>query len=161
MMYKLSLILPLLLCAAVVPVQAQERTFGLGAIIGEPTGLSAKYWTSPRTAMDFELGWSFAGNDDERPNNGESMVSFHMDYLWHSFDALNTDERLPIYYGIGGRINTGFGNENSLAVRGVVGIAWMPRTSPIDIFFEVAPTLQLVSTTNFGFEAGFGARYYF
>lgn len=35
---------------------AQERRFGLGVIIGEPTGVSAKLWTSPVNAFDFGLG---------------------------------------------------------------------------------------------------------
>jgi len=40
---------------------AQERGFGLGVIIGEPTGISAKLWTSPVNAFDFGLGWSIGG----------------------------------------------------------------------------------------------------
>lgn len=39
-------------------VAAQGRNFGLGVAIGSPTGISAKVWTSQRTAVDFLLGWS-------------------------------------------------------------------------------------------------------
>ena len=41
---------------------AQERDLGLGVIIGEPTGISAKLWTSPVNALDFGLGWSYGGD---------------------------------------------------------------------------------------------------
>jgi hypothetical protein len=41
---------------------AQERNFGLGVIVGEPTGLSAKLWTSNTGALDFGLGWSIGGD---------------------------------------------------------------------------------------------------
>jgi hypothetical protein len=142
---------------------AQERPFGLGVIIGEPTGISAKLWTSPTNAFDFGLGWSVAGNkfDNEGASNGESRIHFHMDYLWHAFDAIKSEERFPIYYGIGGRINTGGGYNTSVAVRGVIGIAWMPRETPIDIFVELAPSLQLSPSTGFAIDAGLGARYYF
>jgi len=34
---------------------AQERTFGLGVMLGEPTGFSAKLWTSNSNAFDFGL----------------------------------------------------------------------------------------------------------
>ena len=130
---------------------AQDRDFGLGVIIGEPTGFSAKLWTSPFNAFDFGLGWT----------NGGNRVDFHMDYLWHSFDAIHSTERFPLYYGIGGRINTGAGNNSSLAIRGVLGIAWLPRATPIDVFFEIVPLLQITQSTGFAIDAAIGARYYF
>jgi hypothetical protein len=141
----------------------QERTFGLGVIIGEPTGISAKLWTTPVNAFDFGLGWSVGGDRFGNYNgfNGGNRVHFHMDYLWHSFDALHSSERFPLYYGIGGRINSGAGYDASVAVRGVFGIAWLPRDTPIDIFLELVPSLQLTSSTGFNIGAGFGARYFF
>jgi hypothetical protein len=84
-----------------------------------------------------------------------------MDYLWHAFGAIHSSERFPLYYGIGGRINTGGGYDPSLAVRGVFGIAWLPHNTPIDVFLEVVPSLQLTPSTGFGIDAGIGARYFF
>jgi hypothetical protein len=149
---------------AVQATQAQERRFGLGVILGEPTGLSAKLWTSPTTAFDFGLGWSVGGDRISKYDgsyDGGSRVHFHMDYLWHSFDAITSTERFPLYYGIGGRINTGAGYNSSAAVRGVIGIAWLPRGTPVDVFIEVVPSLQLTSSTGFAIDAGLGARYFF
>lgn len=143
---------------------AQEHTFGLGVIVGEPTGISAKLWTSSVTAFDFGLGWSIGGDRIGNYNgnyDGGSRVHFHMDYLWHTFDAINSTERLPLYYGIGGRINSGAGYDASAAVRGVFGIAWLPHNTQMDVFFELVPSLQLTSSTLFGLDAGIGARYYF
>lgn len=143
---------------------SQERRFGLGIILGEPTGISAKLWTSGRTALDFGLGWSLGGDRISKYDGyytGESRMHFHMDYLWHSFDAINSTERFPIYYGVGGRINTGAGYESSAAVRGVLGILWLPRGTPIDVFLELVPALQLVPSTGFGIDAGIGVRYFF
>jgi len=143
---------------------AQERKFGLGVIIGEPTGISAKLWTSSVNAFDFGLGWSVGGDrigNYKGHYDGGSRVHFHMDYLWHSFEAIHSSERFPLYYGFGGRINTGAGYNSSAAVRGVIGIAWMPRETPIDIFFEVVPSLQITSSTGFAIDAGLGARYFF
>jgi hypothetical protein len=142
---------------------AQERGFGLGVIIGEPTGLSAKLWTSPENAFDFGLGWSVGGDEFGMYNgyNGGSRVHFHMDYLWHSFEAIHSTQRFPLYYGVGGRINTGAGNNSSLAIRGVVGIAWLPHDTPVDIFLEIVPSFQLTSSTGLWIDAGFGIRYFF
>jgi hypothetical protein len=143
---------------------AQDRGFGLGVIIGEPTGISAKLWTSPVNAFDFGLGWSIGGDrigNYSGSYNGGSRVHFHVDYLWHSFEAIHSSERFPLYYGFGGRVNSGAGYDGSVAVRGVFGIAWLPHHTPIDVFLEVVPSLQLTSSTGFGMEAGIGVRYFF
>jgi hypothetical protein len=143
---------------------AQERPFGLGIIIGAPTGLSAKLWTSNTNAFDAGLGWSM--RDDRFGNRndyyyGRNRVHIHVDYLWHAWDVIHSSDRFPLYYGIGGRINSGDGYESSLAIRGVFGIAWMPRDTPIDVFLELVPLFQLSPASGFGIDAGFGARYYF
>ena len=143
---------------------AQDRGFGLGVILGEPTGLSAKLWTSPINAFDFGLGWSVGGDRLGNYNghyDGRGRMHFHMDYLWHAFHAIESSERFPLYYGIGGRINTGAGYDGSLAIRGVFGIEWMPHNTPVDVFLELVPSLQLTSSTGFGMDAGLGARYFF
>ena len=142
---------------------AQDRGFGLGVIIGEPTGISAKLWTSTVNAFDFGLGWSVGGEQIGKDNNYDkgSRVHFHMDYLWHAFDVIHSSERFPLYYGIGGRINTGGGSDAAVAVRGVFGIAWLPHNTPIDVFLELAPSLQFIPSTGFGLDAGLGARYFF
>ena len=164
MKYSCYALIALCLFLAVQGSVAQNRNFGLGVIIGEPTGISAKLWTSPDNAFDFGFGWSVGGDRVGRYNgyyDGGSRVHFHMDYLWHSFDAIRSSERFPLYYGIGGRINSGAGYDASVAVRGVLGIAWMPHNTPIDVFLELVPSLQLTSSTGFGIDAGFGARYFF
>jgi len=137
---------------------AQQRHLGLGMMIGEPTGISAKLWTSSINAFDFGLGWSLYNDNNDISRN---RVHFHMDYLWHSFGAIRSTERFPLYYGLGGRFNGGPDNESSLAVRGVFGIAWLPNRTPIDIFLELAPSLNLIPSTGFGIDAAIGIRYFF
>jgi len=146
------------------PVTAQDHGFGLGLVVGEPTGLSAKLWTSRINAFDFGLGVAVGGDRISHDNyyyNGESRLHFHMDYLWHSFSAINSSERFPLYYGIGGRYNSGGGYDGSLGVRGVFGIAWLPRATPIDVFLELVPVFQLTPSTGFGIDAGLGIRFFF
>jgi hypothetical protein len=156
------LFLSVLLMAA--PCSAQDRKFGLGVIVGEPTGLSAKLWTSNVTALDFGLGWTLREYTVESHDGyvyQPGRVHFHMDYLWHSWNAIQSTERFPLYYGIGGHFDSGAGYDNTLAVRGVFGLAWMPRRAPIDLFVEVVPSLQLVTSSAVYVDAGLGVRYYF
>jgi hypothetical protein len=149
----------------IVPVlNAQDRGFGLGVILGEPTGLSAKLWTTSTTAFDFGLGWSIGGDrlgSFKGVHDGTSRMHFHVDYLWHAFEAIHSNDRFPLYYGFGGRMNTGGGYDGSLAARGVIGIAWLPRGAPVDVFFELVPAFQVLPSTGIGIDAGLGARYFF
>lgn len=143
---------------------AQQRKFGLGVIIGEPTGVSAKLWASPSSAFDFGLGWSIGGDrigNYDGYYDGSSRIHFHFDYLLHVFNAIGSTEQYPIYYGIGARFNSGGGYYNSLAVRFVVGLAWLPRETPIDMFIEFVPSLQLTSKPGFAIDSALGVRYYF
>ena len=164
MKHSLYAVIAVILFLSATGTIAQERRFGLGVIIGEPTGLSAKLWVSPVNALDFGLGWSYWGErigPDNVVYSGESRVHFHMDYLWHWFNAIQSNERFPLYAGVGGSINTGAGYDASAAIRGVFGIAWMPHHAPIDVFLELVPSLQVVPSTGFGIDAGLGARFYF
>lgn len=137
---------------------AQSKNFGLGVMLGEPTGISAKLWTSNNNALAFGLGWS---TYHPRYDDSGSRVHFHMDYLWHSFDAIRSEEQFAFHYGIGGRFKDRGGDNGSLAVRGVGGLNWLPRDTPIDVFFELAPSLELTPSTGFGIDGALGARFYF
>ena len=145
------------------PIAAQDHGFGMGIILGEPTGLSAKLWTSSNNAFDFGLGVGLGG--DRIKYNGiydnSGRIHFHMDYLWHSFNAISSSEKFPLYYGIGGRFNTSGGYEDSFGIRGVFGIAWFPHNTPIDVFFELVPVFQVTPLTGLGVDAGIGIRYFF
>ena len=161
--YFLLIIVAGLILFVSKPIEAQDHGFGMGLIIGEPTGVSAKLWTSKINAFDFGLGVGVGGdriNYNGNYDNG-SRVHFHMDYLWHSFSAISSSERFPLYYGLGARINTGGGYDESIGIRGVFGIVWLPRATPIDVFLELVPVLQLTKSTGLGVDAGLGIRYFF
>ena len=140
----------LALCAA--GSCAQLRGFGLGVIVGEPTGISVKDWLTGKTAIDGAIAWSF-----ER----ETSFHIHADYLIHAFDEFDSTENVPLYYGIGGRLKTSNGGDARLGVRGVIGIGYLFREAPIDLFFEIAPILDVAPRTELSVNGGFGARYFF
>ncbi|MCU0364256.1 MAG: hypothetical protein MUE93_01075 [Ignavibacteriaceae bacterium] len=100
-------------------VKAQSSGPGLGLIVGEPTGISFKYWTSSTTP----------------------------------------EGTLPFYYGIGARIKTA--NDTKLGVRVPLGLAYLFSNTPIDIFLEIVPILDLTPKTDFSINAAIGARYFF
>lgn len=143
---------------------AQQRSFGLGVSLGEPTGLNAKLWTSRTSAFVFGMGWSIGGDrvgSYEGDFTGDSRIHFHIDYLLHVYNLIGSTGQYPVFYGIGMHYNTGGGYINSIAVRFVGGIAYMPLDSPFDFFIEFVPALQLISTSDLAIDSAVGVRYYF
>jgi hypothetical protein len=131
---------------------AQERGFGAGILIGEPTGLSMKGWLNQTNAVDAGVAWSYRQS---------GSFHLHADYLWHSFHVFDTKELIPLYYGIGGRIRTARHEDTHLGLRMTAGIDYMVRDAPFDVFFEIAPILDLAPATEVEANAGIGARFFF
>jgi len=142
------------------PIAAQDHGFGMGIILGEPTGLSAKAWTSNDNAFDFALAWSFNKYHHDNDYHNDGSVLLQADYVWHFFNAISVSSgKLPIYVGVGARVvladNPNFG------VRIPVGIDYLFANAPIDIFLELVPILDLSPSTDFGIGGGIGIRYWF
>ena len=131
--------------------EGQERGFGLGVILGEPTGVSTKGWISSQTAFDAGFAWSFRRT---------GFLHVHMDYLWHFSDIVNTNQRVNPYVGIGGRLAAREGSAIA-GVRVPFGIVWLPANSPIDVFLEIAPVVDLTPETEINANGGIGVRFFF
>jgi hypothetical protein len=150
-MRKFVLIVPVLLFVLCGSSLAQDRGFGLGVILGEPTGINFKAWTGYKTAFVGAAAWSFGRQDS---------LHVHLDYAVHNFRLLELKNgHLPVYYGIGARIKTG--NEVRFGVRVPLGINYMFENAPLDIFLEFAPIFDLTPKTDLFFNGGIGIRYYF
>lgn len=134
----------------ITQINAQNKGFGIGIIVGEPTGVSLKYWTSSSTAFDGAVAWSFIDN---------GALHLHADYLIHNFTLITVSTgKLPFYYGIGARIK--LVDKTRLGVRVPVGLAYLMNGTPIDFFLEIVPILDLAPKTDFKINAAIGARYY-
>lgn len=151
-MYRLSAITFLFIVLFSVTTSSQSRGFGLGIILGEPTGISAKYWTTGSTAFDFGLGYSFEKN---------SRMHLHADYLFHVKNIFNSQEDIALYYGPGARLRLVDIGDSRLGFRFDVGLVWIPRNAPIDVFIEIAPLLDIIPETDFSINGGLGVRYFF
>jgi hypothetical protein len=136
---------------------AQSRGFGLGVIVGEPTGLSAKLWQTRRTALDFAAAWSFV--DD-------TAFHLHTDFVWHRFDLIDVSEgQLPLYFGLGGRVkfrdDDRGDSDAEVGIRFPVGLDYLFASVPFDIFVEIVPILDLAPDTDVTLNASLGFRYWF
>jgi hypothetical protein len=131
-------------------ISAQDSGIGVGIIIGEPTGFSAKSWLSSNDALDAGVAWSMS--------NG--WFHLHADYLRHAFELIPVEKgKLPLYFGIGARI--GFGPDVQIGARVPLGINYLFDDVPLDIFLEVAPGMLITPDTKFDMGGGIGVRYWF
>ncbi|MFZ5517302.1 MAG: hypothetical protein ACOY90_11725 [Candidatus Zhuqueibacterota bacterium] len=133
----------------VATAEAQYSGVGLGVIIGDPTGLSLKSWHSRTHAVDAALAWSAT----------EDKLQIHMDYLFHSFGLFRPRQgRMPLYFGIGGSVT--FGDDAMVSARFPIGLDYLFRNLPCDLFVELAPKLNIMPDTEFEIDAALGIRIY-
>ncbi len=134
------------------------KEYGFGVMLGDPTGLTLKYWKTQINAFVFDIGTSYFGNP-----------RLNADYLWH-FDAFNSSIA-NLYAGPG--VALGFGNSGgfwnknfrsdknaALGVRGVFGVDILPRQTPLEVFIEAGVLVGLTPDFGSGLDGAIGIRYY-
>lgn len=148
---------------------------GLGLMLGEPSGITGKYWLSRTNAVDLGMAYSF--------NNYFAIMS---DYLFHFPNAFSPTAKGDLkgqfvpFIGFGAILfvnsaasnsfpqnsNQHFftdsnGNSAALGLRVPLGVEFLARKAPLGVYVEVDPGVGIIPDT-FGFvEAEIGARFYF
>jgi hypothetical protein len=139
---------------------ADKGTFGIGIILGEPTGIAAKLYLKDDQALQAGVGFAFIGDG----------LHAHVDYVFHPWILQTRDSFvLPVYVGPGVRLfNHEMGRGNHvfrLGLRAVAGLLFDFKNVPLDAFVEVAGVIEFGFSDGDGFglnlNAAAGARYYF
>jgi hypothetical protein len=142
------------------PLQSKaQHNFGAGIVLGDPTGLTAKYNLSNQNAIDAAL--SFGGHNN---------FYVHATYLWLMPPVFNI-KQYPVnwYFGLGARLadhdhnhnNDDHDNGTYLGVRGPLGLRMNFDNPRIELFGEVSFAMDVTPETDFDIDFGIGARYYF
>ena len=140
---------------------AQDK-LGIGLILGEPTGLSVKYWLDEEHAVDGAAAWSFWDGDG---------FQLQGDFLWHNFDLLDdpggVDGKLPVYYGVGARLkfrdDEGRRDNDGDTVFGIrvpLGLSYLFDDKPFDLLAEIAPILDLAPDVELNVSLAVGMHFY-
>ncbi|MCG2589643.1 hypothetical protein [Rhodohalobacter sulfatireducens] len=132
--------------------QAQERTFGIGGIIGDPDGISVKAWISESTAIAGAISVDLGEN--------YSWLSVHADFLKQNTVVTWEEALLQTHYGGGVRIVSG-DFQDYIALRAPVGIDVNAIDAPVEVFMEVVPTIDVDPEFYFYFSGAMGFRYFF
>lgn len=143
-----------------VPAFLLAQSYGIGIILGSPTGITGKMMLSKTSAIAVNAGWSFW------PSN-----AFHVtgDYQFLFPGSISDEDGRPIhslvpYVGLGGRVRFKSGSDDDdddfqAGVRFGGGMEYLP--DPFGIFIELYPVVNLLPSTKFAFEGGLGFRIYF
>jgi hypothetical protein len=125
--------------------------FGIGIIIGEPTGISLKFGNFPVLGIAWSLG---------------NVLHINCDYWLHN---TSLSEPFLWYVGVGGKIlfgevregkNKVEGNEFGLGARIPVGIQVYLIKNKLELFGEIVPGILLIPSTGFDIDFGIGLRYH-
>jgi hypothetical protein len=166
MMFALAFFLFLsLLFSGVAQAQDSYKKFGLGIVLGEPSGLSTKVFLSRASALDFDVAYSvFAEN-----------FMFTGDYLYHFDDALegqNSTVTIRPYIGGGGVLwlgdrdvfvgkNAQNNSDRALGVRFTGGFSFFFPKVSVEAFADLSPGVGLFPETGFIVGGVIGVRYFF
>jgi hypothetical protein len=140
------------------------KRIGFGGILGDPNGITMKYWIGSNNALAVSGGYAYFGD----PRVGA-------EYLWN-FKVFKI-RFLRLYAGPG--LVLGFGNGDGIiykkssdkfyyrkekgvgiALRGVGGVSLFIRELSAEMFFETGPLLGLLPETGIAIDVGLGIRYY-
>lgn len=145
------------------------KRLGVGVQIGYPTAVAAKLMLRPEHAVDVVIG-AFTGLALTEP-----AFSAHADWLWHPLTIARAPAfTLHTHIGAGGAVVVlpAPGKKPTLpqalwyrgptqlwtAARLPAGVDLVLSDVPVDVVFEVAPTLLLFPGLGLGCDASIGAR---
>ena len=141
----------LLVLACAVPAHASKGQFGLGLIVGQPTGVTGALEISDHTAVDGAVGLGFF---NDRNFYAHLEFDYYFPTLAHG-DALD----LSLYIGVGGFFVAH--KDAELGARAPVGLSFDFNSAPIQIFLEAAFLLGVAPDGYFEVRGAAGFRYYF
>jgi hypothetical protein len=148
----------------IISSSAHAKDFGLGIILGAPTGISSIYSMGNGHAIDAALSWDTGGDD---------KLYVHSTYLTEFSKGLTIDEvTLDAYWGLGARLKVKEedGDKNSdndddvetkIGARASIGVKYFFQKVRIETFLEGSSVFNFVPKTGFDLGVALGGRYYF
>lgn len=137
---------------------SQSRPTGIGFILGAPTGLSLQL--NANTPHPINLGLAYHFNH---------WTQIWGDYTFHYpqfFDnTFHTTSHIDSYIGIGGALlllSSKYSTQSlGILFRVPFGLEYHLQNAPFGFMAELAPGLSIAPSTDFFFQGGIGARFYF
>ncbi|WP_428658256.1 hypothetical protein [Runella sp.] len=159
-MKKKLLLILFFVSFAFLPSMAQYNNWAVGFQLVEPSGLNLRKYFGENKALDVSFGTYglFYGRDRKYRKGFYQNAGFSLraNYLWHK--GLFKAEKLHVYYGFGGQINSRryyfdsrnapglkeYTNNISLGGSGLAGAEYFVGNSPLSLFLEGGLYIELI-----------------
>ena len=138
-----------------ISAQAQNKGFALGAQLFSPTGVSAKYAISESSSITGLATFGLNEFNDSFTLQGNFILN-------GAKDQFNLESGLlRSYYGLGLNLVFQEFGDATIGLRVPIGIEYALEDQPLEIYMDVAPTLNAQPSTAFFFSSSMGVRYFF
>lgn len=125
---------------------------GVGVVLGQPSGITARYRLKSNRSVDANIAWSM---------NSPGYVAISSDYLFEVKNFAHIDQAtFDLHYGLGAAIVTASGF-TGIGARAPVGVSYFFKDPAVQIYLEISGLLTLVPDSDFWIHGALGARYYF
>lgn len=164
-MPKINLTQWILVSSLTLPGLAFAKTWGLGAVIGAPTGLSANYFLSEARTIHTTLAYDFSGDDD-------LQLASH--YTWRMNNLQFEKIKLGWFYGAGARLafkdhdhdhnhNHDHDDDEKLELgpSGTIGLFHEFEKVPLEVFLKGNLTINVIEDTDVDADVMLGLHYNF
>ncbi len=138
---------------------AAKKQWGVGAVVGAPTGLSVNYFLDETRSIQSVAAFDFDGRD-------EINLASHL--TWWKRDVDTPIKPLFWFYGFGGEMvvidqshKKSHDKHFELGPSGTVGLFYPFKTVPTDVFLKSNLTLNIIETTNADLDLMLGLHYNF
>lgn len=143
-----------------VETAARPWGTGVGVLVGKPSGLTVAY----RPDHDAWLAQAAVGYNPVF-GNVQVQADFLVNYAILHLPQVPSAQ-VPLYLGVGGVVELGeyraLGHQRGgFGVRAPVGITYMDRDLPLDVFMEAALVVGLAPYRLLDLDAAAGVRVYF
>lgn len=150
-MYHRILIASILTFLVVTASSAADRNgFGIGPVVGEPTGLNAQFFWDKSSAVDIGAAWSW-----------DEWLLLSADFQMYDY-FMDMPRDWKWFYGGGVYMTVANDDhdDNTLGVRVPIGLKYHFPYSIVDVWGEAAPGIELAPDTKFAFQGGIGLTFW-
>lgn len=137
------------LMPSAINAQRANGDVGIGAQIGQPTGLTIKLYKES-SSLDFLAAWDW-----------DKFFFLNVHNVWDTH--LNSSETIHLFYGpgayIGIRDREPQVDDIAIGISATIGLDLI--LGKLEFFIQATPRLELIKATNFDLGGGGGFRVYF
>ncbi|MCC6477119.1 hypothetical protein IT157_08690 [bacterium] len=147
-MKKMLVAMAMLILVSAAHAEKNRDEFGLGLVVGEPTGLNAQFFWDRAASVDVTAAWSWS-----------EWLLLSADFQMYDY-VMDMPREWKWYYGFGGYLSVDDDDDNRFGVRVPLGLRYSIPYTIMDVWAEAAPGMELAPDTKVSVQAGLGLTFW-